>query len=60
MPTKWLKTIHKYFVRAYLDYGDTIYDQAFNVSFHRKLELLQYNAAPGITGATWETSKEKV
>ena len=43
--------MHKSFVRAHLHYGGTMYDQAFNASFHRKLELVQYNTALAITGA---------
>ena len=43
-----------------MNYGDFIYDQAYNASFHRKLELIQYNAALAITGATRRTSKEKI
>ena len=43
-----------------MDYGDIIYDQAYNASFHRKLESTQYNAALVITGAMQGTSKEKL
>ena len=32
-------------------YGDIIYDQAYNLSFHQKLESIQYNAALVLTGA---------
>ena len=38
------------FIRPHLDYGDIIYDQAYNLSFHQKLESIQYNAALAITG----------
>ena len=31
-----LVTIHKSFVRPHLDYGDILYDQAFNIFFSRK------------------------
>ena len=31
-------TIHKSFIKRHLDYGDIIYDQACNVSFHEKLK----------------------
>ena len=37
-----LTTIYKAFVRPHLDYGDVLYDQAFNTSFHEKLESTQY------------------
>ena len=54
----WL-TIYKCSVRTHLDYGDIIYDQAFNNSFHQKIESLQYNVALAITGAIRGTSREK-
>ena len=37
------------FLRPHLDYGDIIYDQAHNLSFHQKLESIQYNAALAFT-----------
>ena len=37
-----LLTIYKYFLRTHLGYGDIIYDQDFNLSFHQKLESIQY------------------
>ena len=48
------------FVRPYLDYGDVLYDQAFNSAFHDKLESIKYNACLVITGAIRSTSKEKL
>ena len=60
LPRSALLTICKCFVRAHLDYGDVIYDQAFNNSFHQKVESLQYNAALAITGAVRGTSREKI
>ena len=39
-------------IRPYQDYGDTIYEQTFNSSFHEKLESIQYNASLGIKVAT--------
>ena len=36
--------MYKAFIRSQLDYGDVMYDQAYNSSFHEKLESLQYNA----------------
>ena len=36
-----------------------IYEQAFNSSFHEKLESIQYNASLAITGAIKGTSREK-
>ena len=37
-------TIYKCFDNTHLDYGDIIYDQAFNNSFLQKIKSLQYNA----------------
>ena len=54
-----LLTIQKCFIRPHLDYGDIIYDQAYNLSFHRKLESIQYNAALASTGAIKDSSREK-
>ena len=59
-PRQTLLTIYKAFIRSHLDYGDTIYDQAYNDSFHQKLESIQYNAALAITGAIRGTSLEKL
>ena len=43
-----------------MNYGVIIYDQAYNASFHRKLESIQCNAALAITGAILGTLKEKL
>ena len=55
-----LSPIYKAFIRPHLDYGDILYDQAYNMSFHQKLESIQYNACLAITGAIRGTSKEKL
>ena len=55
-----LITIYKSFIRSHLDYGDIIYDERYNVSFHQKIESIQYNAALATTGAIRGTSKEKL
>ena len=60
MPRAALITIYKAFIRPHLDYGDILYDQAYNMSFHQKLEYIEYNACLGITGAIRGTSKEKL
>ena len=60
LPRSALITVCKAFVRPYLDYGDILYDQAYNMSFHLKLESIQYNACLAITGAMRDTSKEKL
>ena len=46
-----LLTIYMSFLRPHLDYGDVIYDRAFNESFLNKLESVQHNAALAITEA---------
>ena len=50
----------KVFVRLHLDYGDILYDQAYNMSFEGKLESTQYDAYLAITAAMRGTSKEKL
>ena len=41
LPRQALITIYKAFARPHLDYGDILYDQAYNASFHQKRE--KYN-----------------
>ena len=41
LPRTALLTIYKTFVRPRLDYGNILYDQAVNLSFHHKLESIQ-------------------
>ena len=60
IPRAALLTIYKSFLRPHLDYGDVIYDRAFNESFQNKLESVQYNAALAITGAIRGSSREKL
>ena len=60
LPRSALITIYKAFVRPYLDYGDLLYDQAYNMCFHHKLESIQYNACLPITSAMQGTSKGKL
>ena len=43
-PRKSLITVYNFFLRTNIHYGDIIYDQAYNASFHRKLESIQCNA----------------
>ena len=50
LPSSALITISESFVNPHLDYGGTLYDQAY-MSFHQKLESIQYNACLAITGA---------
>ena len=60
LPRSSLLTIYKTFIRSQLNFADGIYDQAYNSSFHEKLESLQYNACLTITGAIRKTSSENL
>ena len=60
LPRPALLTIYKCFIRPHLDYGDIIYDQAYNLSFHQKLESIQYNASLALTRAIRGSSREKL
>ena len=51
LPRPALRTIYECFIRLHLGYGDVIYDLPYNLSFHQKLESIQYNAALALTGA---------
>ena len=53
-------TVYKCFIRPNLEYGDIIYDQAYNSSSHQKLKSIQYNAAVALTGAVRGSSREKL
>ena len=55
--SSWLM-IYKSFVRLHLDYGDIIYDKAYNTTFHQVMEAVQYNAALTIFCAVSGSSKE--
>ena len=59
LPRPALLTINKCFIRPHLEY-DIIYEQAYNLSFHQKLELIQYNSALALTRAIRGRSKEKL
>ena len=54
-----LLTIYKSFIRPHLDYGDIIYNKAYNSSFYQNLEKIWYNSVLPITGAIRGMSKEK-
>ena len=60
LPRQALITIYKSFIRPYLDYGDILYDKAFNESFHQKIESIQYNACLAITRSIRGSSREKI
>ena len=57
LPRLFLLISFKKSVRNLLDYAN-IYYQAYNCSFHEKLESIQYNAFLAITGAMRGTSTE--
>ena len=59
-PSAALVTIFKSFARPHLDYGDVLYDQAFNSAFQNKLEYIQYNVCLAITGSIRGISREKL
>ena len=40
LPRQALITMYNVFVRPHLDHGDILYDQAYNTSFHQKLEKI--------------------
>ena len=52
--------IYKTFIRPHFDYGDVIYDRAFNESILQRLESIHYNAAIAITWAIRGKSSEKL
>ena len=60
LPRQSLVTIYKSFIRPHLDYGNFIFDRAYNKSFHESFESLQYNASLAITGTKRGTSKIKL
>ena len=60
IPRAALLTNCKSFFRPHLDYGDVIYDHAFNESFQNKLDSVQYNAALPIAGAIKGSSRESL
>ena len=60
LPRQALVTVYKACIRPHLDYGDVLYDQDFNNSFHTKVESIQYNACLAITRAIRGTSREKI
>ena len=60
LPRQSLVTVYKAFIRPHLDYGNIIYDQTYNESFHQKIESVQHKAALAIAGAIRGTSREKL
>ena len=60
LPRPSLLTIYRSLVRPHLDYGNIIYNQAYNAPFQQIVESIHYNAALAITGAIRGTSKKKI
>ena len=60
LPHQSLATAYKAFIRPHLDYGNVNCDQAYNDSFHQKMESVQYNTPLATTGAIRGTSREKL
>ena len=60
LPIEALLTFYKSFLRPHFDYGNVIFDQSYNDSFHAKLESYQYKAALAMTGAIKGSSTEKL
>ena len=57
--TKAVIIIYKVFLKHHMDYGDVLYDQAFNIFFREKLEFAQNNAITGlITGSSKKLCQE--
>ena len=54
-----LVTIYKAIARLHLDYGDILYNQAFNNSLRARLKSIQYNARLVITRAIRGTFRKK-
>ena len=60
LPRLVLMTMYKAFVKPHLDYGDINYDEAYNETFHQKLEFIQYSACLVLSGAIRGSSREKL
>ena len=44
-------------MRTHLDYRDIIYDEAYNETFHQKLESIQFNVCLALSEATEGSSR---
>ena len=60
IPKNSLLTIYKSFICPHLDYGGIVYQQPNKGSFCQKIESIQHQAAPAITGAIHRTSQTKL
>ena len=55
-----LVTLYKAFIRPHLDYANIIYDKLNNTNICNKIENIQCNTAPAVTGAIRGSSKKKI
>ena len=60
LPRALLMTIYKFFITPHLDYEDILHHETFNNSFHKKVELIQHNAAFAITDSIRGSYREKL
>ena len=60
LPRPALRIKYKAFVGPHLDYGNVIYDEAGNETFHEKLEPIQYNACLALLAAIIGSSRENL
>ena len=60
LPKSSLLTIYNTFIRSQLDFANIIFDQAYNSTFHDKLEFVQHNACLAITDEIRGTAAEKL
>ena len=51
--------MYKAFVRPHLNYGDMIYDEAYNETFHQKLESIQYDTCLALSGDIEDRQEKK-
>ena len=54
LPGAAVITIYEAFTRPHLEYGDSLYDQAYNMSFHQELESIQYKC---LLGQNWRHTR---
>ena len=59
LPRSTLLTIYKDFVRPHLKCGLIIFNQAYDATFHQKLELIQYNGWHALTRSIRRTLNKK-
>ena len=59
LPRPVIMTMYKAFVRPHLNYGDMIYDEAYNETFHQKLESIQYDTCLALSGDIEDRQEKK-